>query len=135
MMKVTYMDPEGKDSIKCDVATRQAEWMSLFLRHSVMNKESGITHAGVELLLADKIRTYAAREGTKHSKGATDILDIRFCMTTMLVHDKKMNEELKSLYTQDDLDTVLRDLEANNPEGESWDEIAVALDLTLTPGQ
>ena len=108
MMKITYLDPKKKNSIKCDVATKQANLMPLFLQYSIKDKKTGITHAGVELLLADKIRTFAERGHKKLAKGVGDLGDVRFCVTNMFLHDRKMDKDLKSLlvYTQRDLDRL-----------------------------
>ena len=79
MMKATYMDSTHKDSIKCDIATRKADLMPLFLKYCLTQNESGtsIMYSKVELLLADKIRAYGERADKKNSKGATDLEDIR----------------------------------------------------------
>ena len=123
-MKTTLIDPTHKDSIKCDIATRKADLMPLFLKFCLTKNESGtsITYSRVELLLADKICTYAERAGKKHGKGETDLEDIRFCMMEMFASNKKMPEELKSLYTSEHLDQVVRNLTSDEPEGE-WDVV------------
>ena len=134
MMKITYLDPKKKHSIKCDVATKQANLMPLFLQYSIKDKKTGITHAGVELLLADKIRTFAERGHKKLAKGVSDLSDVRFCVTNMFLHDRKMDKELKSLYTQRDLDTVLEALKVftdKRTDWESWSEMAEEIDLTI----
>ena len=60
--------------------------------------EITITHAGVELL-ADNIRSFAAREGTKVSNGATD---------EHTIHDAEfyVNRFAMSMFTRSHLDTV-----------------------------
>jgi hypothetical protein len=125
MMKATYMDPKYKNSIKCDIATRKADLMPLFLKYCLTKDESGtsITYSTVELLLADKIRTYGERADKKHAKGVTDLEDICFCMVKMLLAEKKMPEELKSLYTPAHLDQVVQNLISDDPDGD-WDVVA-----------
>lgn len=129
-MKATYMDPTHKDSIKCDIATRKADFMPLFLKYSLTKNESGtsIIYPKIELLLADKIRTYGERADKKNSKGETDLEDIRFCTMEMFAQNKKMPEELKFLYTSEHLDQVVRILTSDEPEGE-WDAVTGEIEV------
>ena len=120
MMKATYMDPMQEDSIKCDIATRKAGLMPLFLKYCLTRDESGtsIIYSKTELLLADK----------KNIKGGTDLEDIRFCMTEMFVQNEKMPEELKSLYTPEHLNQVVRNLALYEADGE-WDIVAEEINI------
>lgn len=129
-MKATYMDPMQEDSIKCDIATRKAGLMPLFLKYCLTRDESGtsIIYSKTELLLADKIRTYGERADKKNVKGATDLEDIRFCMTEMFVQNEKMPEELKSLYTPEHLNQVVRNLALYEADGE-WDIVAEEINI------
>ncbi|KIM42557.1 hypothetical protein M413DRAFT_26597 [Hebeloma cylindrosporum] len=213
LMKVTYEDPEGKNSIRCDIATRKAALMPLYLDWSIKNNETGITldsqashtrelHSDVtqvtgdnqahdktthdieggrssglagkkstrqkgdetaqpvfrscrvtrildtlcnmceipdgdepritytklELLLADKIRTYAERGDKNNHRGATDLADIKFCITEMFLEETKMPEALKSLYTPANWDKVIRVL-TTDEANEGWDSAARVLEI------
>ena len=81
MMRVTTWQLKTRQ--KCDISTKRADLMSLFLRPSITDETHGITCASPSLLLADKISTVADR-GDKHgTKCVSDMADITFCIQKM----------------------------------------------------
>lgn len=125
-MRVTYQDPEGKNSMGCDIATRKVDLMPLYLDWSIKNNETDITYAKLELLLADKIQTSAERAEKNNPKGATDI---KFCVTEMFLQENKMSKEFKSLYTSENWDKVVQFLTTDEGK-EGWDLAAQALEVS-----
>ena len=105
MMRVTTWQLKTRQ--KCDISTKRADLMSLFLRHSITDETHGITCASPSLLLADKISTVADL-GDKHgTKCVSDMADITFCIQKMYEISEKMPSELKHLYTAVEWNKVL----------------------------
>lgn len=121
MMKVTYLHPT--DAVKCDMVTKPANLMSLFLKYSLQDEKLSITCAGPALLLADKIHTYADR-GETRGKRLSDLEDIVFCMSKMYENAETMPNELKSLYTAEDWNKVLEGFEMDEDNGGHYKELA-----------
>ena len=126
-MKVTYIPPDERDAVKCDVATRRANLIPLFLKYSIRDEENGITCAGLALLLADKIHTIASRGDTRDSKRSTDMEDITFCIGKMFENGETMPNELKILYSKDDWNKVLAEFATLGENGQHWKELAEEL--------
>ena len=129
-MRVTYGDPEGRNSIRCDVSTRRAALTPLYLYWSIKSNESGITFVKLELLLADKISTYGMRadRNNNNPREATDLVDIKFCMTENFLYERMMPEELKPFYTSANWNQVIGVLTADEAH-ERWDIMARALEV------
>jgi len=131
MMKATYMDPSKTDSIKCDIATRKALFMPTYLKHCWTSNDSGtnINFPKFELLLADKIAAYGERAEKRNSKGETDLEDIKFCISELILSEGEMPKDLRALYTSEQLDKVMKILTTDEP-GEKWDIMAQKIKAT-----
>ncbi|KAF8164860.1 hypothetical protein B0H34DRAFT_631848, partial [Crassisporium funariophilum] len=80
IMQVTYMDPQKRQDISCDVAEKRKHLMPIFLKYSCYDQENEIWYANHALLLADKIRTFSARPEHNIQKRYNDLTDIQFCI-------------------------------------------------------
>ena len=107
-MKVTYIPPDEMDAVKCDVATKRAYLVPLFLKYSIWDEENGITCAGLALLLADKIHTVASRFGTVKCLDSGDRVPETACRC-LLVHaaESLSSIRLTNAVTQVDRTTIL----------------------------
>ena len=125
-MKVTYLDPV--EAVKADVATRRAQHIPLFLKYSMTDPETNFQYANYQLLLADKIQTFAERGEKIDKKRETDLFDIKFCIEEMYAREEKMPEELKFLYSAEDWSKVLTCLK-EEVDHEHYMEMLESLDI------